>query len=243
MKEVLFEHFDKISDDKATASRLVTMALKGGVKLRRLQVSRKGKGVERFKIASKEMMKVVIVKWRNSGNSVEFSDSSVNSIKNRAKSIEQNLSKFGPKVATHHTKLDYDSDIAVLDESLTSKTKLRLERRQLFGVEYYKRKKGYYETCKSSLSLQVPLRPSSESEEDDQMLTCSVCFCSFWYEHQTVQHMKTEHPLPDGGTVEKDINDEIKTVQKVVSKDRETGEDDACEDGWLARKGESNFGW
>merc|ERR1719154_921066 len=216
-----------ILKDKDTASQLLTRALKGGVKLKRLQVTRKGRSMEKFKIVSKEMMKAVMVKWRNSPNSLEIRDAPGKTVKSRVKNTPRKVKPqvFTPrKVRTPGTyKQDSDSDIAILDESLSSKTKKILERKRLYTEEYRRRLKVPYETCRSSLSLQVPLPPSPESEEDDRALTCSVCYRSFWYEHETVQHVKTEHQI-NGNTAEKDV---AETVQNDVSAEGELGDDDA----------------
>merc|ERR1719430_2178108 len=71
-KDVLFDHFDTIEENKMTAERILKQALREGVKLGRLRMSRKGKGRERFKLVTNAEMMKVVEKWERNKDSVEF---------------------------------------------------------------------------------------------------------------------------------------------------------------------------
>ena len=94
------------------------------------------------------------------------------------------------KVVSKKVVDEYDSDIAVLDESLTTNTKLRLLRKK-WSVS--QPKVQIVQCLPQSFIPQSP--PSYLCYEDDSnfMLTCQVCYFSFWYEYQTVEHMRSEH--------------------------------------------------
>merc|ERR1719430_293273 len=71
-KDVLFDHFDTIGEDKLTAERILKQALREGVKLGRLRMSRKGRGRERFKLVTRTEMMKVAEKWKTNKDKVEF---------------------------------------------------------------------------------------------------------------------------------------------------------------------------
>ena len=133
-QEVLFDNFDSIAEDKSRASQLLGQALRAGVKLGRLQMSRKGRGKERFRVVDKEKMKLVLEKWRLCNESVELDGCSKSSSKKKIGNVKKNVTRrrsMKVKVVPKKEVNEYDSDIAVLDESLTTTTKLRLLRKKL----------------------------------------------------------------------------------------------------------------
>jgi len=195
LKEVLFENFDSIVENKSRAGQLLNQALRGGVKIGRLETNRRRKDNLRYWVVPKERMKLVVENWKKSNESVEFVDSPGKSnlsnvswnVKNKRKMIsEAEISKASP------AKADSDSDIAVLDESLTDGTKLRVMRKKLSNVPNPRP----LTNISQSKVINPPSPPGPESDEDDptSLLTCPVCSCSFWYENQTVQHMTDCHP-------------------------------------------------
>eukprot|EP00092_Neocalanus_flemingeri_P028699 GFUD01031160.1.p1 GENE.GFUD01031160.1~~GFUD01031160.1.p1 ORF type:complete len:538 (+),score=125.08 GFUD01031160.1:41-1654(+) len=194
-KEVLFDHFDLIKskgEDKARACQLLDQALRGGVKLGRLKVTRRRVGVDRFWVVPKEKMKLVMEKWRKFDKSVEFVDSTskigiIKTTKNMKKKIKSEVASL--KV-TPDARDDSDSDITILDVSLNSTTKQRLMRKNLA--------KSIISATKTQGTC-PPIPPPATcpgSDEDDPhvLLTCPICFHSFWYENQTIIHMREEHP-------------------------------------------------
>eukprot|EP00092_Neocalanus_flemingeri_P028701 GFUD01031162.1.p1 GENE.GFUD01031162.1~~GFUD01031162.1.p1 ORF type:complete len:580 (-),score=134.60 GFUD01031162.1:102-1841(-) len=194
-KEVLFDHFDLIKsrgEDKARACQLLDQALRGGVKLGRLKVTRRRIGADRFWVVPKEKMKLVMEKWRKFEKSVEFVDSTskigtIKTTKNMKKKIKSEVASL--KV-TPDARDDSDSDITILDVSLNSRTKQRLMRKNLAkSIISAPKTQG---TC-------PPIPPPATcpgSDEDDPrvLLTCPICFHSFWYENQTIIHIQEEHP-------------------------------------------------
>merc|ERR1712096_113634 len=66
LKEVLFENFDSIVENKSRAGQLLNQALKGGVKLGRLETNRRRKDNLRYWVVPKERMKLVLEKWKKS---------------------------------------------------------------------------------------------------------------------------------------------------------------------------------
>ena len=85
---------------------------------------------------------------------------------------------------------EYDSDIAVLDESLTTTTKLRLMRKKLSVPQP---KVQIVQCLPQSFIPQSPLSSGRCEDDSNDLLTCPVCYFSFWYEYQTVEHMRSEH--------------------------------------------------
>eukprot|EP00092_Neocalanus_flemingeri_P017238 GFUD01018641.1.p1 GENE.GFUD01018641.1~~GFUD01018641.1.p1 ORF type:complete len:471 (-),score=126.30 GFUD01018641.1:656-2068(-) len=197
-KDVLFDNFDLIKsrgDDKTRACQLLNQALKGGVKLGRLKLSRRRNGKERYWVVPKERMKLVLEKWRKFDESVEFVDSTgiigkmkaTKNVKNKKKiqsNVAKDKKKIKPKVTSVKVnpddKNDSDSDIAILDESLTSITKQRLIRKNLY-MTYIPAPKA--QVSISSLPSPPPLTsPGSDEDDSHALLTCPICFHSFWYE-------------------------------------------------------------
>eukprot|EP00092_Neocalanus_flemingeri_P028700 GFUD01031161.1.p1 GENE.GFUD01031161.1~~GFUD01031161.1.p1 ORF type:complete len:625 (+),score=162.61 GFUD01031161.1:41-1915(+) len=208
-KEVLFDNFDLIKsreEDKTRACQLLNQALEGGVKLGRLKLSRRRNGKERYWVVPKERMKLVLEKWRKFDESVEFVDSTgiigkmkaTKNVKNKIKiksKVAKNKKTIKPKVTrvkvNPDDKDDSDSDIAILDESLTSITKQRLIRKNLY-MTYIPVPKAPVSI--SSLPSPPPLTsPGSDEDEPHALLTCPICFHSFWYEYQTINHMREKH--------------------------------------------------
>jgi hypothetical protein len=82
-----------------------------------------------------------------------------------------------------------DNDIAIINESLTPTTMLRLMKK--FPAPQAKLQ--LVEFLPQNTIPQSPLMPGCYEDNCNSILTCSVCYCSFWYEHQTVEHMRIEH--------------------------------------------------
>jgi len=230
LKEVLFDHFDSIAEDKSRASQLLCQALRGGVKLGRLKVNRRGKGNERYWLVTKERMKLVVDKWRKYNKSVEFVDSpgkaklsKARRVKNKIK-IKSEIEKVAPEAMD-----DSGSDIAILDESLTDKTKLRLMRKK-FSISNVPAQRAQTSLSQSKIvSPPSPPCPDMDTDEDDptSLLTCPVCFFSFWYENQTVEHMNECHP--HDARVKKYERASVSKVEvktSVPHQDQSTGGDD-----------------
>ena len=227
----MFDHFDSIAEDKSRASQLLCQALRGGVKLGRLKVNRRGKGNERYWLVTKERMKLVVDKWRKYNKSVEFVDSPGKAKLSKARrgknkiKIKSEIEKVAPEAMD-----DSGSDIAILDESLTDKTKLRLMRKK-FSISNVPAQRA-----QTSLSRSVIVSPSSppcpdmDTDEDDptSLLTCPVCFFSFWYENQTVEHMNECHPHDSRvKKYERASVSKVKDYTSVPHQDQSTGGDDS----------------
>ena len=190
----MFDNFDSISEDKSSASQRLSQALRAGVKLGRLQMSRKGRGQDRFRVVPKERMKLVVEKWKVNHESVELvksGDKSTFKKKTRYMKGKAKIIGGSTKVKYVATKadVDEDDDIAILNESLTPSTKLRLMKK--FPVT--QPKVQLVEFLPQNIIPQSPPRSGWYKDDYNSMLTCPVCYCSFWYEDETVEHMRIEH--------------------------------------------------
>ena len=193
-QEVLFDNFDSISEEKSIASQLLSQALRVGVKLGRLQMSRKGRGQNRFRVVTKERMKLVVDKWRVNHESVELVKSEGKStLKKKTRYMKGKVKNIGgsTKVKYVATKADVndDDDIAVLNESLTLTTKLRLMKK----CPTPQTKVQLVEFLPQNIIPQSPPRSGCYENDGNSMLSCPVCYCSFWYEDETMEHMRIEH--------------------------------------------------
>merc|ERR1712013_141590 len=127
-KDVLFDHFDSIGGDKLNAQRILKQALKEGVKLGRLRLSRKrtgrGRHQEMFKLVTNAEMMKVLHKWKRNKESVEFL-SDRTTAKKRVRKVNDKVLKVGGgttlvKYIPMNSK-ELDADIQVLEENLTAK--------------------------------------------------------------------------------------------------------------------------
>jgi hypothetical protein len=189
----LFDNFDSISEDKTSASELLSQALRAGVKLGRLQMSRKGRGQNRFRVVTKERMKLVVDKWRVSHESVELVKSEGKSTLKKTRNMKGKVKTIGGSTEVKYvaTKADVDDDdeIAILNESLTLTTKLRLMKK----CPTPQTKVQLVEFLPQNIIPQSPTRSGCYEDDCNSMLTCPVCYCSFWYEDETMEHMRIEH--------------------------------------------------
>ena len=123
----MFDHFDSIGEDKLTAERILKQALKEGVKLGRLRLSRKRRGRQRemFKLVTKAEMMKVVDKWKKNKESVEFVSDRISS-KKRASKVNAKVLKVGggTTIVKYIPKNinELDADVQVLEENLTPKT-------------------------------------------------------------------------------------------------------------------------
>jgi len=193
-KEVLFEHFDIIADDKNSVALILKTALKEGVKLGRLLMSRKGRGLDKFKLVARNEMKKVLEKWRVDKKNVEFSNSVTTSKKRVMKMKPKNTIQ---KVGGGKTIVRYlaekasdlkDEDVVVLQKKLTFKTWANKKASKIKQEQ----KQNVFENLPQSF---IPQHPDSlvEEENDPSTLTCSVCLFSFWYHQETLKHMDLKH--------------------------------------------------
>jgi len=200
-KDVLFDHFDSIGEDKSTAGLILKQALREGVKLGRLRMSRKGKGRERFKLVTNTEMMKVVEKWKMNKDSVEFVIDRIITKKRVRKANDNNVLKIGGgttivKYVPRNSGEMKDADVEVLEEKLTAKTWAKQRSMKLKQVQSLKMKQMpkllVFELSQSF----IPQHPNSlVCEEDDPnfLLTCPSCLFSFWYEQQTLRHMEIEH--------------------------------------------------
>jgi len=189
LKEVLFEHFDAITEEKAEAARLLKQALRAGVRLGRLQVLRRKRGKETFnvfKIVSKDKMMLVLERWKNNKEAVEFKGDSTRSRKQTPK-VEKKIGSIG---GGRTTVKFVSKEIARTDDSEpVRKNSLVSKNKQMLMKLKQSPNHEYAEWCKPQ-NL-IPHSPDSYQEPDS--LTCSVCWLSFWYESQASEHRKLEH--------------------------------------------------
>ena len=88
-----------------------------------------------------------------------------------------------------------DDEIAVLEEKIGPKTKMRLiqnkstTKRKTSSVQDMMKRLA--EFAKSANNIDA----AAEESDDDSDLTCSVCMSSFWYSRQLQEHMRTDHGM------------------------------------------------
>jgi len=217
-KEVLFEHFDIIADDKKSAAVILKTALKEGVKLGRLLKSRKGRGRDKFKLVARNEMKKVLEKWRVDKKSVEFINNVTTSKKRVMKMKPKNSIQ---KVGGGKTIVRYlsenasdlkDEDVVVLQENLTFKTWAKKKASKIKQEP----KPLVFENLPQSF---IPQHPDSlvEEENDPSTLTCSVCLFSFWYQQETLKHMDLEHSKNE---MVQDANEKGRFTEREVGDDK-----------------------
>ena len=111
------------------------------------------------------------------------------------------------KRKTPATKSKDDDDIAVLDEKITPKTKIRLMQNK---IKIKSRTSSVQDIFRrlAEFSKSVNTVDAVAESEDDSDLTCSVCMSSFWYSRELEEHVRTAHGLDKQGTGEKLKTDE-----------------------------------
>jgi len=199
-KDVLFDHFDTIGEDKLTAERILKQALREGVKLGRLRMSRKGRGRERFKLVTKTEMMKVAEKWKKNKESVEFVTERITAKKRVRKANDKVLRIGGGKTIVKYLPRNIgelkDDDVEVLEEKLTAKTWAKQRSMNMKQVQSMKMKQMPKPLVFELSQSFIPQHPNSlVCEEDDPnfLLTCPACLFNFWYEQQTLQHMELDH--------------------------------------------------
>ena len=99
------------------------------------------------------------------------------------------------KKKTDSTNNKDDDEIAVLEEKIGPKTKMRLiqnkstTKRKTSSVQDMMKRLA--EFAKSANNIDA----AGEESDDDSDLTCSVCMSSYWYSRELQEHMRTEHGM------------------------------------------------
>jgi len=211
-KDILFDHFDSIGEDKSTAESILKKALREGVKLGRLRMSRKGRGRERFKLVTKTDMLKVVEKWKRNKDSVEFVTVRITA-KKRVRKDNKILKIGGGTTIVKYVSRNIgelkDADVEVLEEKLTVKTLAKQRSMKMNQVQSMKKMdKPWVFNLPQSLIPQHPNSLVCEEDDPNFLLTCPSCLFSFWYEQETLQHMELGHE--DDETV----RDVLKTAAK-----------------------------
>ena len=163
-------------------------ALKGGVKLGRLQTVRKAKSNPHYKLVNNEKMAAVARRWKACSSSVELACPL-----GRKK---RNLRPYGcTKVngITHAiSKLKKSPDILVVDESLPVETKsISIKKSNIVS----RLKPPIDITWKQESQNFIPLSNSFSEDEYNTGLSCPQCWLSFWYETQLSVHANIVHDV------------------------------------------------
>jgi len=214
-----------------------------------------GKGAANYWIVSKEKRRIVLEKWRKNKKSVEHKDiKGIAEGSKEFLAIKEKLTKYNiqmttaPKsaspppdtknygrgkrasrppplgsVITHSD--NSDDEIAIIEEKITPKTKMRLLHKKKIlakgggaktvirvnsaqGKQLLRKIATTGAVPKAANSVTKPtIKKDEEDSDDDSQLTCSICLSSFWYANQTYDHMKTAHSIENP---EKFIKDRLK---------------------------------
>ena len=99
------------------------------------------------------------------------------------------------KKKTAATNNKDDDEIAVLDEKINPKTKMRLmqnkSKKMRTTSSVQEMLKRITEFSQSANTVDA----AGEESDDDSDLTCSVCLSSFWYTRELQEHMRTDHGM------------------------------------------------
>eukprot|EP00092_Neocalanus_flemingeri_P010384 GFUD01011192.1.p1 GENE.GFUD01011192.1~~GFUD01011192.1.p1 ORF type:complete len:641 (+),score=221.43 GFUD01011192.1:47-1969(+) len=127
-------------------------------------------------------------------------------------------------VITHNDNSDED-EIAIIEEKITPKTKMRLMHKKKMmakeggaktvirvnsaqGKQLLRKIVSTGAVPKSASAVTKPtIKKDADDSDDDSQLTCSICLSSFWYANQTFEHMKKAHSIENP---EKFIKDRLK---------------------------------
>jgi len=128
-------------------------------------------------------------------------------------------------VISHGDNSD-DDEIAILEEKITPKTKMRLLHKKKIiakggggaktvirvnsaqGKQLLRKIASTGSVPKSASMVTKPaVKKDDDDSDDDSQLTCSICMSSFWYANQTYEHMKSAHSIENP---EKFIKDRLK---------------------------------
>ena len=89
-----------------------------------------------------------------------------------------------------------DDEIAVLDEKINHKTKLRLmQNKSKKGITTSSVQEMLKRISEFSQSANTVDAAAGEESDDDSDLTCSVCMSSYWHSRELQEHMRTEHGM------------------------------------------------
>ena len=104
------------------------------------------------------------------------------------------------KIATDNSQ--DDDEVAVLEEKINPKTKVRLLQKKKKTSAVQEMLKRLADFAKSTNNA-----ADDEESEDDSHLTCSVCLSSFWYTRHLQEHMSTDHGMNSLDIVGQNISD------------------------------------
>ena len=114
-------------------------------------------------------------------------------------------------VITHND--NSDDEIAIIEEKITPKTKMRLMNKKKViakgdgaktvihvnsaqGKQLLRKIASTGSVPKSATVLTKPAaKKDDDDSDDDSQLTCSICLSSFWYADKTYEHMKSAHSI------------------------------------------------
>ena len=111
------------------------------------------------------------------------------------------------KRKTPANKSKDEDEIAVLEEKITPKTKIRLMQNKMKTKSKTSSVQDIFRRL-AEFSKSVNTVDAVAESEDDSDLTCSVCMSSFWYNRELEEHMRTEHGLDKQGTGDQQKGDE-----------------------------------
>jgi len=119
-----------------------------------------------------------------------------------------------------------DDEIAIIEEKITPKTKMRLMHKKKImakggggaktvirvnsaqGKQLLRKIASTGAVPKSAIAVPTSsAKKYDDDSDDDSQLTCSICLSSFWYANQTYEHMKSAHSIENP---EKFIKDRLK---------------------------------
>merc|ERR1719430_874115 len=113
-----------------------------------------------------------------------------------------------------------DDEIAIIEEKITPKTKMRLLHKKKIlakgggaktvirvnsaqGKQLLRKIASTGSVPKSAVTTSVTKKFDDDSDDDSQ-LTCSICLSSFWYANQTFDHMESAHSIENPAKFIKD---------------------------------------
>ena len=115
-----------------------------------------------------------------------------------------------------------DDEIAIIEEKITPKTKMRLMHKKKImakgggaktvirvnsaqGKQLLRKIASTGSVPKSANAVTKPtIKKDDDDSDDDSQLTCSICLSSFWYANQTYDHMRTAHSIENPAKFIKD---------------------------------------
>ena len=88
-----------------------------------------------------------------------------------------------------------DDEIAVLDEKINPKTKMRLIQNKSKKIRTTSSVQEMLKRITEFSQSANTVDAAGEESENDSDLTCSVCLSSFWYTRELQEHMRTDHGM------------------------------------------------